>query len=312
MSTITGVSLVAFSNPDEIDSFIEAVEIEKLPPPAFELSYKLKAEELPPLRRLSQRVVSSHAPCPWTEVYPNLGSRDPEVLSESFAAIRQSAEAAAEFGASVLVLHPGYATDERVYADYRRRAEVFERLAETQQEDIWIAKGAICRPEYLASPAYRRHHEETIKNLEHAVVMCRELGLELAVENLNPRMTYLFQLPSELLEAVRAVDGLSVCLDLGHLWISSIVYGFDYLDAITQTASCGHLVTTHIHNNESTIHGEIVLEDDHRPLTSGKAPIGEAVGRLRKAGVERYMIESVSKPLENYRALLGMLEASGA
>ncbi len=312
MSTIAGISLVAFANRAEVDTFMKEAEVEGLPPPVFELSYKLKATELPPLRHLSGRVVSSHAPCPWTETYPNLGSRDAAVLSESFAVIRQSAEAAAELGASVLVLHPGYATDERVYADYERRSAVFERLAEAQQENIWIAKGAICRPEYLSSPAYRRHHMETIENLRRALEICREFGLELAVENLNPRLTYLFQLPSELLEAVRAVDGLSLCLDLGHLWISSIVYGFDYLEAITHVASSGRLVTTHIHNNESTIHGEVVLVDDHRPLYAGKAPIANAVSRLREASVERYMIESVSQPLENYRALVQMLKAAKA
>jgi sugar phosphate isomerase/epimerase len=304
-----GVSLVAFSSAAQIRRF--SAEVHRLygRETLFELSYATPPALLEKLDFLKGRVVSVHAPCPAAELFPNLGSRDPVVVAESLETIRRSAATAAIFGAQLLVLHPGYTTDAGVFTDSRRRlAALISSRDPEDQSWLWLREGTVCRPGYCRSPRYRAHLETALGNLRQASALCAEQGVRLTVENLNPRLTYLFQLPGELAELAGRVPEIAFCVDLGHLWISSLVHGFAFREGLQEILDTGRVATVHVHDNASTLGPPPALGDDHALIGSGRVPVAEALRLLAAAGVPQLVIESPESARENYARLLGLID----
>ncbi len=306
-----GVSLVAFSSAAEVRRFLAEARRRLGLEPAFELSYTMSAAFLADVAFLEGRVLSAHAPCPAAALFPNLGSRDPAVAAASLEAVRTSAAAAAAYGARALVLHPGYTTDAGVFSDPRRRLEAIEARREPSEESwVWLKEGSVCRPGYCESPRYRLHLEIASENLERACAVSAEEGVQLAVENLNPRLTYLFQLPRELARLAARIPRLALCVDLGHLWISSLVHGFAFAEGLREILATGRVVTTHVHDNASTLGPPPSLADDHALIGSGRVPIREALPLLAAAGVRPLIVESLGSAIESCEALVRL--AGGA
>lgn len=303
-----GVSLVAFRSAAEIRRFEAALRERFGCEALYELSYTTPAALLRQLGFARGRVVSSHAPCPPTELFPNLGSREPRVAGESLETIRRSAAAAARLGAGLLVLHPGYTTDAAVFADSGRRLAALAAAKDPEDEAwLWLREGTICRPGYCDSPHYRRHLAEAMDNLHEAARLCAEHGVRLAVENLNPRLTYLFQLPAELAALAEQIPEIAICVDLGHLWISCLVHGLEFTQSLQQLLDTGRVLSVHVHDNASTLGPPPALGDDHALIGSGNVPIAAALPLLAAAGSPRLIIESREPVMENYRRLLDLL-----
>ena len=300
-----GISLTAFADPEAVKDFIGRAE-ERGIDPLFELSYSSDRNFLEAVSFLKGRVVSVHAPCPRQEFFPNLGSRDQAVVEESLRAIRESARTAARFGASHLVLHPGYTFDQPVHLDARVRLRFLESHLQEKKRWIWIEQGAICRPEYCQSEQYRLHLDQAFVNLERAAELCRKEGVRLCAENMNPRVSYLFQTPEDLLPLGDAIPHISLCIDLGHLWLSSLVHGFDYLGAIERLARSGRVAATHIHDNRSTLEGSAFLADEHLSIGSGVIPLAAAIRLLIDQTQTTLMAETIHAPLANLETLIDM------
>jgi len=298
MNVSIGLSLIAFPTADELTKFLSGELLLSGLDPVFELSYEMNREYLQAAAELPVRVMSVHAPCPHTEVLPNLGSGCTKVLEESYHIIAESARTAASFGAEVLVLHAGYATDKRIYTDFERRREVLE--AENRDHGYVLRKeGMICGPAYCESDIYRRHLDQIVINLPRAAAICRDSGVVLAVENINPRITYLLQRPEDLLYLSQKVSEVNFCLDFGHLWLSSIVHGFDFLKAVGRIIGTGKVITTHIHNNHSSPNDLASLSDDHNGLSRGNIPLSRVLQILSRGNVERWIVEAKEEALEN-------------
>jgi sugar phosphate isomerase/epimerase len=312
-------STVPFRSLGALDAFradyLSAVGREAL----FELSYEWQADSPAQAPNVRGAVVSVHAPCPRSANFPNLGSRDPSVRRESLDDIRRSAGTAAAFGAGFVVLHPGYTLDVALPVDAARRPAVLLRHAWEEQRYIWSRGGSICRPGYCESSVYRLHREEAVAGLAEAARLCAAEGVDLAVENLNPRVAYLFQLPAELVGVVHALPQLRICVDLGHLWISSLVHGFAFLSGLRDLAATGRVVSVHVHDNDSRLGTRVAdhvvdappdgsrFDDDHLAIGRGSVPIAAAVRQLTRAGVGLFVIETLDPPLESVRPLWGML-----
>jgi sugar phosphate isomerase/epimerase len=290
----------------------------------FELNYEWELDSPAQVPGLRGAVVSVHAPCPRSANFPNLGSRDPAVLRASFEDIRRSAETATAFGAGLVVLHPGYTLDVAVPVDSSRRLAVLTRHVGDAARYIWSQGGRICTPGYCETAGYRQRREEATARLAAAARLCAEEGVQLAVENLNPRVTYLFQLPAELVRLAHAVPQLRLCVDLGHLWISSLVHGFDFLHGLRDVLSTGRVVSAHVHDNSSQL-GTRVSEhivdappagsrfgDDHFAIGRGGVPIAAAVHQMKRAGVGTLVVETLDPPLESVHRLARMLGRSTA
>lgn len=314
----TGLSLTAFGTAGDLEDFLlrdlkktESRGDGSTPPvsPVFELSYKMDEEYLRRSAALEMKAVSVHAPCPHTSTLPNLGSRDPKVLTESYTILEESAKTAAVFGADILVLHAGYATDRRIYTDSEERRKSLEEAPPPPGTYIYKHEGMISTAEYCDAPEYRVHLEETIKNLPRAIEICRSRGVTLAVENINPRITYLMQQPEDLFLTAERVPEVRFCLDIGHLWISSLIHSFHYLETIERILDTRRVVTTHLHNNYSTSGKPETVADDHLSLNRGELPYREVVELLVRKGPGRFIIEAKECPGENLQILRDLIQS---
>lgn len=280
------ISLVGFKTYDEVAAFISAY-----PQAQFELAYNMNRdflEEVAPL--ISGRVISLHACSPLEPYFPNFGSEDPDVIGESETLLMRSAETALRFGADIMVLHPGYLTDKRVSSDYAGRAMLMKG-AEFQQY-IGRQKGYIARGDILSLEEYSHRFSIMAEHVAHMSDRLRSMGITLAAENLNPRAGYLFMQPMEM---ERFPSNVHFCLDVGHLWISHFVFGFDFLSAIQVMLASGRVVSLHLHSNPSN--GDI-LEDTHDDFNAVDFPSEEVI-RLAVDHPVNLVLETVQDPVKN-------------
>ena len=306
MDSRAGISLVGFKNPDSIRLFHEEQCLQKENGPCFELSYQWDSKQTAGMSFLKGHILSGHVPCPGGTFLPNLGSRNRENLQKSLNVIRKSAGITASFGGQVLVLHAGYTMDDLVYREYRLRQATLDALP-GELGEVWLKKGTVCRADYTAIPAYRKYLFNTIENLIRAKELCRAEGINLAVENLNPRITYLFQTIEEFDLLLKEIPDIHICLDLGHLWISSLVHDFNFIEGVEAFLNTERVITTHIHDNASTLTPEIYIGDDHSDLGTGRIPLNQAVNLIASKSRANMVIETKANPLENYNYLRNLL-----
>ncbi len=129
------------------------------------------------------------------------------------------------------------------------------------------------------------------------------------MENLNPRVTYIFQLPSEIAELVRALPSVRVCVDIGHLWIASLAHGFAFADGLAQILATGSVRSAHIHDNSSRLEPAPFLVDEHGLVGTGTVPVREALAALVRAEVPAIVVETATLQLENTARVLALLES---
>jgi sugar phosphate isomerase/epimerase len=275
--------------------------------PLFELSYTMDESFLRDASFLRGSVLSVHAPCPGAGFFPNVASRDPAVRRDGVEVVRRSAATAARFGARLVVLHPGYTLDSAVPVDMGRRLFDLADLPDEERGQVWLADGSICRRGYCARPSYRARLASAAEGLASAEAACRAEGVELAVENLNPRITYMFQLPSELVELVRTLPAIRVCVDIGHLWISSLAHGFAFGDGLDAILATGRVRSAHIHDNTSRLTPLPMLADEHAPVGSGTVPVRDALAALVRAGVPAVIVETATLLQENTARVIALL-----
>ncbi len=145
--------------------------------------------------------------------------------------------------------------------------------------------------------------KETLKHLQKAANVCINKGIRLAVENLNPRLTYLFQMPEDFIRLIKEIDNIFICIDIGHLWISALVHKFDYFDALESIISTDRVVSAHIHDNASVSGSNYYYNDDHGSIGSGNVPVRESVDILVKKSSANLIVEAVSDPMRNLELL---------
>lgn len=306
MNNKSGLSMVSLHTSEEARDFSNSWYREKGKYPKFELSYHMDSQILKDVSFIKGSVLSSHAPCPGGKYLPNFGSRDTAVIQNSFDSLKLSAETVTSFGGDILVLHAGYTLDGPVFTEYIKRKKVLEEY-EKQSSYLWLNEGSICKPDYVNSEEYNIHMEETIKNLKEAADICTEKGVKLAVENLNPRLTYLFQVPEDFIRMTEEINNIFICIDIGHLWISSLVHNFDYFKALQLMTSTGRVVSAHIHDNRSISGSSPHYSDDHESIGTGNVPVNESISILVKNSSANLIIEAASDPLRNLELLESMV-----
>lgn len=293
------LSLVGFKQSSAIQEYLD-----EFPDMYVELSYKMDKEfleEVAPL--LTGRVASVHACCPLEPTFPNFGSYDTEVLEASFTTIEKSFKTAQRFGADILVLHPGYSTDFAIPSDNQRRKELLDDPS--FHPYIFKEEGSISSPSYPDSPVYQKHFLQTEIALVRVAQMGKKYGVRLAAENLNPRVGYLCQTPQDMISLIQGNPDLSICLDVGHLWISSCLYGFDYFAAIQTLLDTGRVITCHLHSNSSQQEAA-VFADDHHSLDKHNFPYEQVLTMLQGTGAN-LVLETIENPRENTLLLSRLL-----
>ena len=264
------ISLVGFKSRQSVEDYIKA-----FPRARFELAYNMSSAFLSSLEPLlAGRVVSLHACCPLVRCFPNFASSSPVVLKESFDAMDESLESAKRFHAELMVLHPGYATDSALPSDAAKRTAVLQ--GPDFQRFVGREEGSICTPDYIRSREYRHHFALMKENLAVLAPRMEHKGVRLAIENLNPRAGYLCLHPDEFAE-LASMPSLYFCLDVGHLWISHFVLGFDFFAALAKMMATGRVLSCHLHSNPSD---GTVLRDAHEPFEANGFPFERVLSCL--------------------------------
>jgi len=301
--TVIGVSLVGMKSLKAIEDYISEIG----PDARFELSYQMSAEFLTQAAPLIRgKVVSVHACCPSTEFFPNLASADPGVAAQSLADMEATLETALEFGAKIVVLHAGYVTDLAMPSAYAARKLILARPEFLK--DIRHVDGAICGPEYRLSPGYISYAERAKERLVALARRYARAGVRLAVENLNPRVGYLFHSPEEMLELATLDPDLWLCLDVGHLYITSFAFGFNYLDGLKRILGSGKVASCHLHANSSAP-GR--YRDDHFSLKQQGFPLDDVLGIVVTSRAT-LIVEAVENLAVNTRIVQRAVASLGA
>lgn len=301
------MSLVVMKSVVELRDFLAGLHAEGLGEAArFELSYTMSPElldEVEPL--IAGRVPSIHACCPATVNFPNFASADQAVIAESFRDMEATLATARRFGAGIVVLHSGYVTDNPMPARYKERSALLSRPEFAA--DIRHVDGAICGPDYNRSRKYERYATRTKENLYILAERYALDGVKVAAENLNPRVGYLFHTPEEMIEIAAIHPNLGICLDVGHLYIASFAYGFDFPDGIRAIIDTGKVLTCHLHSNTS---GPSRFHDDHHSIDHNNFPIHSVLALIADSGAN-LVLELLEEPLRNYLLLGNLLGELG-
>lgn len=278
------LSLVGIKSVGELEEIASS-----FPTLFFELSYAMTKEELDSvIPVIKNRISSLHALCPKREFFPNFGSIKKDVIEYSFSSILKDAILAKKFGANIIVLHPGYASENLIPTDNKKRLSYFE--TNIYERYISYNKGSICNKEYFKSNLYRLAFEEMKKNTLKLSNKLKDEGITLALENLNPRAGYLLIMPEEMIDL--ASSGLNLTLDIGHLWVTSELFNLSFLDEIKRIMDTKKVVNVHLHSNPSSKIKEI-FSDTHESLDKFELPSKDALKIL-----SRYEVNLTLETLE--------------
>ena len=292
-----GISLVGIKKREEAESLLSL-----FPGISFELSYAMNESFLEEVKDVCRgRTASVHSLCPRRAFFPNFASSDESVLSWSLSEVLEDADTAAAFGASILVLHPGYIIPFLVPSDKEERMKMMG--GDALKDYIAIDRGSICTASYIHEARYREAFERMIPRLEELSSHLRERGMTLAVENLNPRAGYMLVHPDEMVE-LSAKTSLSFTLDIGHLYVSAERFSLDFLSSLERILSTGRVVTTHLHSNPSDRRTG-VYSDSHQSLDRFSMPWKDALRMIEDSGANM-ILETVEDPVHNLELLFSL------
>lgn len=262
----------------------------KYPDCWFELSYMSTEESLKEvLPVIKGRVSSIHLLAPRREFFPNLASEQSYAWSER--EILLDAEEAVRLGAENLILHPGYLVDGLVYSDYGRRLPQIKELH--IDEYLINREESVCSSEYINAPFYKKRYDVMKENALILSEKVSSMGVNLCLENLNPRGGYMILHPDECIDL--ASSGLSLCLDIGHLQVNSAVFGFDLLSETKRILDTHSVRSMHLHSNESR---PGIYKDSHRSLDRYLPDWREIISYAEEKG-SNLVLEVLEKPVEN-------------
>ena len=280
-----GISLVGIP---EI-GIVEEIR-ERYPDCWFELSYMSTEESLKEvLPIIKGRVSSIHLLAPRREFFPNLASEKSYAWSER--EILLDAEEAVRLGAENLVLHPGYLVDGLVYSDYGRRLPQIKELH--IDEYLINREESVCSSEYINAPFYKERYNVMKENALVLSEKVSAMGVNLCLENLNPRGGYMILHPDECIDL--ASSGLFLCLDIGHLQVNSTVFGFNLLSETKRILDTHAVRSMHLHSNESR---PGIYKDSHRSLDRYLPNWKEIISYAEEKG-SNLVLEVLEKPIEN-------------
>ncbi len=213
------------------------------------------------------QVIGVHGPSPnATGLHPNLAAAE-EHLERNYDLIAGSFETAVRVNAKCVTIHPFYVLGGR-FALPKDDEKKFALLRSFDEQYDSVQK-------FLRSNKYQKAKEVAIETLR---VILQRLDdnfphdMALCLENLNPRITYGLQVPSEIVEFSSALGPrVKLDLDLPHAHLASRVFGFDLVEMI-------HQVYHHI--------GVVSLSQNHGGMYCVDRRFGESAPRTNLQDVD--------------------------
>ncbi len=284
-----GISLVALPSREVIKEIIE-----RYSDVCFELPYNMSISYWNENKDLLEnRIASIHSLCPEREFFPNFASDDDEARNLSFTEVLKDRAFASSVSADFMVIHPGYLYPGLVSSESEKR---MRELDSGKLDSFRLkARSTICNKHYIESSFYRDAFDRMKRNLE---IISSEVAASgsrrLCAENLNPRVGYMLMTPDEIVE-IAGIPSVSLCLDIGHLKVSSALFGFDFISALRRVLDTFKVVTTHLHSNPS---GEGRYEDSHESLDKYSMPYKKVLDMIEEHGANM-ILETVEDPVGN-------------
>jgi sugar phosphate isomerase/epimerase len=190
------------------------------------------------LGRSSARVVGVHCPCPGHGRAVDLAAEG-DRWTVAAEGVREAMELAAASGAFYVVIHAFYCLTADLPADDVERSVALRQL----QVNASIS-------EYIRSDRYMEARERAKRNVKSLLPDLRRRfpRLKIVLENLNPRFGYGGIRLEDVAAIAREFDGeVGICLDMGHLALSSAALGEPMDGPIREAREL--IWTTHIHEN---------------------------------------------------------------
>lgn len=152
---------------------------------------------------------------------------------------------------------------------------------------------SVAAPSYIKSEKYKKAFKIMVENALKLNKKINNLGLNLTLENLNPRVGYMNLLPEESIYL--ASLGLDLCIDVGHLFINSIIFGFDCLSQTKLLLDTGRVKTMHLHSNPSHVG---YYKDSHLSFDKYMPYYKEIISYASSKGAN-LILESIEEPERN-------------
>ncbi len=289
------VSSVAFRNIHEIVVFLKGN-----PSVYLEFGVNLRSHDVDALVTPEVKSFSLHVPSPNLGYFPNFASFSSETIEKSYDILDCSLKTAVTIGAKIMVLHAGYTDEVLLPSLFEERGPYLERQVKSLQAYVLLKEGAISNKFYVNSPFYDRYLNNVIKALKDVNKYLEQRGIILAVENLNPRLLYLFQRPTDFIMLTREIPNIHICLDVGHLWISSQVNQFDFYEGLEKILATGQVVTCHLHNNYSD-NKKRIFADEHNHLKKGYINMERVLDFIKRFDVLNLTVEVKEDPTDDVR-----------
>ena len=288
------VSSIAFKNLEELLNFFDSHRKMYL-----ELGVNLSKRDISKIREKDIKISSLHVPSPKEPLLPNFASFDSAALEKSLTILMKSVEVANELDVDTLVIHPGYALDGLLPTDSKERDALLAEWAEKEKDFIIHESFSVTEASYVKSDVYRKYLENLAFNLSKLRIF---LEKHLALENLNPRLFYIPQTPEDVVYLVEKTD-FDICLDTGHLWISSQVNDFDFYEGLESILRTHKVRVVHLNNNSSNS-SKGQFKDDHDHLLSGEIDMHKVLRILDGYDIEVLTVEVKRDPTEDVTFLL--------
>ncbi len=244
----------------------------------------------------SGAALSFHAPV-CSEYFINLAGEDRSYAWQSLA---KSAEIIKKLQGSLAVFH-GFLMTDRTILCFNRDRSFDECMAEAYRPELSVPGLDLCS-DFFGSEEYAQRLARVQQRLHQAQQDFPEVRW--CIENDYP----LYGAGLLLAEHICRIDH-DYCLDVSHLWVSSLLFHKNFWEQAETIARTGRVACVHFHANPVTAEMPLAdYRDGHQSLTIPNQMKLERLARiLYQSGIRHWVIETPEADLADLQLLADWL-----
>ena len=243
--------------------------------------------------------LSAHAPVEQMLNW-NMAASD---MSDIWKAVDENVDYLRSLNVKAAVFHGFFMTDLPVPAFGHGRS-IFECMSEVFRPELARWPDMFTNRDFTGTPEYLERRERV--RLRLRMLRERHPDLTICIENDYPGFGEGSMLPKDLVYYQHPL-----CLDTGHLWLTSHLFGLDFLEAAKEMIASGNVKMMHLHASKyDDSYPDREWSDGHLPLSIPNAKamrLGELVTCAVAAGLRHIVLEIPAATENDVRILLGYL-----